>query len=860
MSTKNFDKNEYVRKFGIDIGRSVVERKTTKTEKIANTYAGELAEWVRADLARSGLNEETIEEMKIFSGKSPDRCDMLKEVLGFASQEGQSLAQATDVYCIPYLQSEGFCRVKLQIAVNGAKYLSPVANHYNLWHLYFLLKEKEKFSRPYIPLIVTEGEKKAARLTQEIRARKIEALAVGFAGVSMWEHVLEWKYLQLAGRHVYIAFDSDFATKRPVQLEIAKLALWLYQKKATPRLLAWPEENGKGVDDFLQGGGDLDAIMERGRQANLAELLKAMHMITLQDVTAYAAKYRFTKSAFKALYESYRLDSLYQIKKSTATELFVREIKIISEQSQPEIDQEQRPVIRIENGQLPTAVDEAERLLADGQSGVYQRGGALVRIVPTSSHCVPKIIPVESVYLKDLLTRIAAWQKYDTKKYESEPIDCPKDIADTLLSRAMWRIPELTRIITAPTIRQDGSILDQPGYDEETGLYLSMQIEFPPVNQDADLNEALAALDMIRELLKGFPFVSKDGQSVSFSVMLAALLTGMVRPCLRTSPMFCFTAPKPGSGKSLLADIIAMVVTGSSASVMSQADKPDEEKKRVLSVLGEGDQVLCIDNVEKPLGGDTLCSIITQERWKDRLLNFNKTVTVDTKITVLATGNNIVLQGDLITRALVCYLDAKTDHPEERKFDVNMYQHVPEYRGILVKALLTILKAYYNSGKPNMDLTQYGRFEEWSSLIRSSIVWLGLPDPCLSRASLEDRDPIGSALRQLLVAWHSEFNNLPTTLNQAVNRAITLKGQGHDSLFEALYEISGERDSINVRRLGKLMKSFEERVETIIVNDDPVQYRITSKGKDRTQKTLWAVEVKGNHLDDAASFDTESFA
>ena len=67
------------------------------------------------------------------------------------------------------------------------------------------------------------------------------------------------------------------------------------------------------------------------------------------------------------------------------------------------------------------------------------------------------------------------------------------------------------------------------------------------------------------------------------------------------------------SGKALLADAIAILATGASAPAMKYADKEEEFTKTMLAVLAEGDQVVLIDNVERPLQGETLCMAITSE-------------------------------------------------------------------------------------------------------------------------------------------------------------------------------------------------------------------------------------------------------
>ena len=53
-----------------------------------------------------------------------------------------------------------------------------------------------------------------------------------------------------------------------------------------------------------------------------------------------------------------------------------------------------------------------------------------------------------------------------------------------------------------------------------------------------------------------------------------------------------------------------------------------------------------------------------------------------------------------------------------------------------------------------MSLTPYGSFEGWSSIVREAVVWVGLPDPCLTRTRLvESADTTTDALNQLIAAW-----------------------------------------------------------------------------------------------------------
>lgn len=330
-----------------------------------------------------------------------------------------------------------------------------------------------------------------------------------------------------------------------------------------------------------------------------------------------------------------------------AIDVGAREIVPESNATQPDL----KPVIIWSGGQLPNVVEDAQKALLNHPDGclIYTRSGQLVRIVQTSTavqtNNIKKsvgtsiIIPVEPVWLQYQLTVVATWSKHDARSSEMRTINCPLDVPKALLSKAGgWPFPPLTAIIETPTLRPDGSILATPGYDAVTGLFYDPgTTTFPPISTNPSREDALEGLRRLSEILKGFPF----REPIHHAVAIAAILTSLVRRSLRTAPMFIFTAPTMGSGKSLLADVVSLIATGHPATVMTQATSPDEERKRILAILMEGDSVCCIDNIERPLGGEALCSVLTQTFYKDRILGESRNVSVPTLTTWLATGNNV---------------------------------------------------------------------------------------------------------------------------------------------------------------------------------------------------------------------------
>ena len=181
---------------------------------------------------------------------------------------------------------------------------------------------------------------------------------------------------------------------------------------------------------------------------------------------------------------------------------------------------------------------------------------------------------------------------------------------------------------------------------------------------------------------------------------ISGVITPLVRHACRAVPLLAVTAPKMASGKTTIATISNYVLTGRPPRPMTQADGGAEERKRLLAVLLEGGPLVLIDNVERELGSDALCTVLTEPYFSDRLLGVSQTVTVPSRATFFVTGNNLVLAGDLTARAIVCALDPECERPEERTFEVNLHEEVPKRRAELAVAALTIVRAYLAAGEP----------------------------------------------------------------------------------------------------------------------------------------------------------------
>lgn len=480
-----------------------------------------------------------------------------------------------------------------------------------------------------------------------------------------------------------------------------------------------------------------------------------------------------------------------------------------------------RSTIVILAGQLPRVVSAAESaLLARNPHALFIRGDVPVRLVRSAAvrkkagikapAGAVSLVTVEAAFLVEMFMHAARFQRLDELGVMKE-CDCPDKLAKHYLARrGHWRALHLEQVIEVPIMREDGTLLIHEGYDPGTRLYLdSGGLVLPGIPDRPTLDDARAALETLITPIREFPFVERSDRAVA----LAAILTVLVRPWLHSAPMFAFRAPKMSSGKSLLADVVAMVATGRAAPVMTPGNDDEEIRKRLTAFLLAGFPIACIDNVERPFGSDAMCSVLTQLVWRDRILGRSEMVTLPTAVVWTITGNNLQLVGDITTRVLPCDIDAGVERPGERKFSLNLYEYVPEHRATLVAAGLTILRAYHLAGRPSQGLSRFGRFEEWSDVVRSALVWCGEADACAGMQRLEAVDPVRSQLRELLEVWHATLGEQPVTVSDLLARATS--GQPEmNALGQALMDVAADaHGKPNSRKLGRWLAKVERRTE-----------------------------------------------
>lgn len=731
------------------------------------------------------------------------------------------------------------------------KYICPYGDNR---HLYFPPGSGALLSDTSADIVIVEAEKSCLAITALFGQMRRKILCIATGGCWGWRGrvgasdefgdrdargpLSDLDRINWTERNAVILFDSNVGANPKVQAARRALAVNLTARGAKVHLATLPDSPGiNGPDDYIAAKGGEMLLRLIDDEVTFSQLVQ-MCPADYDRARKTAAKKRgITTTA---------LDAEVAVRRAMHRETYPGngQGRTPSEPRPDLVDgvQGERTRIFLQAGGHPEATDKAEQALLSHAKRlqIFQRGGEVVRIISLNNEeqggglrrepGTVMLVSVSAVALTEILDRLAVWQRVSETEggQKARRVDCPGRIASAYLSRiGSWRLPHLTGIVTAPILRSDGAVLHRAGYDQKTGLFLTeewLELSGEPTQEDA-----LAALRDLEAPFSEFPFISPEDRSV----LIAAMLTALQRRLLASAPLFGFTAPVQRTGKSLLAECVAIIATGRPAPAMAVSGDREEIRKAVAAALREGHAIVNLDNIEQPLGSPDLSRAITQPEYADRLLGETRTLRLPTNLLWTATGNNLTFRGDLAVRALLCRLDAKWERPEERQFKIaNLKAHILGHRRELIAAAMTILRAYVTAGAPDQGLKPWGGFNEWSVAIRAPLVWLGMLDPCAARQHVIQDDPDREQASAVLSAWYSVFGDKPVLIASVIESA------GSDaSLNSALLFVAGAKSHTNQldpRRLAWWRRNWRGRVVE--------GYRL-DRGKDYGDRAMWLVEA-----------------
>jgi len=465
--------------------------------------------------------------------------------------------------------------------------------------------------------------------------------------------------------------------------------------------------------------------------------------------------------------------------------------------------------LQVVPGKLNENVVAAEKALA-ATGEHYQRDGRIVTVMTDPSSKETLVREASKTSLSRDLDSTTVWERPDKHSGGWLRIEPPSKYCTMLLNaREYEHLPVLNGIARQPHMRQDGTLCSSSGYDAATGLYGAFDDRQFDVPASPTADDAKAALATLEDLLTEFNFPAESDRSAAVS----AMLTAAVRTSLNVAPMFHVRAPQIGSGKSYLCEIITAFATARRGTPFGFPASDAECTKLLLAELLTSPGAIEFDNLTSDIvPHKSLCTGLTSEYLKGRILGATRTASVSTRTLLLSSGNNVGPVADMARRCITINLEPASENPVAHEFKrPNLMREVLANRGRYVIAALTVVRAWIVAGRPDTVCKTFNSYASWSDWCRQPLLWLGRADPTDAVFEGMAEDPDREALGNLLVALKDQFGSAPTMVKAMVKRASERRGTT-DELLEVLQDIAGANERINRKRLGHWIKRHSGRV------------------------------------------------
>ncbi len=393
-------------------------------------------------------------------------------------------------------------------------------------------------------------------------------------------------------------------------------------------------------------------------------------------------------------------------------------------------------------------------------------------------------------------------------------------------------IRELAGVSGVPLFRQDGTMVTEDGYDSDTRYVLAKDagLEFAVPDEPTEL-DVHRAVNLILAPIAKFPFVTDADRNAWVGMAL--------------TPMLRFIAPGPyklglieahqaGSGKSFLASMLAELHGGD---VIPNLPNEDAElRKTVTSVLQTRSGVVVFDNVEGKVSSPILAALLTTQKWSDRLLGKNAKVQLVNDRMWVATGNNIVIDGDMARRVLRCVIDPGMPNPELREFDFNPVDWIVEHRSEYLTALGTLIRAWVVKGKVLGDSPGSDSYAVWRKTLDGILDVAGISggfDPQENRVQLGASD---AEWGMFLEAVHEVFGDRTWKMAELVG-VIGKEGPGGIDLELLPGQLAAKFDPWKTGGFTKSLGRWAMHRDGKWVGS----VKMENAGMDRTRLKLWSV-------------------
>lgn len=442
----------------------------------------------------------------------------------------------------------------------------------------------------------------------------------------------------------------------------------------------------------------------------------------------------------------------------------------------------------IQVGTAPETIRVLKAALAEGfLPNTYVSAGELVHMeevsggLPSAAADEDSPLPVAASPLRPaslaaLLAEHAYVYRLRTRKgdtgdpevYEEE-VTPPREVLSAVLAGKTWpKVPPLRGIIGAPVLRRDGTLLQKPGYDPETGLYLASKVALPYVPDEPTPEQvADARAFLLDRFLRDFPWAS-DADRANYIALLA---TPILRHFTRSlTPFALIDATMPSSGKTILTAGPGMLY---GQRILPWAYSDEELRKSITAVMADSEQVGVViwDNIPEGTVIDSavLAQLVTTGVWSDRQLGASRNIATVNDRLWMATGNNLQVGGDMASRTVRVHLDPNMPRPELRdqsRFGIpHLDQWItrPANQHTVLWHLLILVLDWTRAGAPRTTGLTMRQFTPWAQSLGGFLAHHGIDGFLRNAADVRDIDEDETRWRAFLSCWYDRHGDRKLT-------------------------------------------------------------------------------------------------
>lgn len=455
------------------------------------------------------------------------------------------------------------------------------------------------------------------------------------------------------------------------------------------------------------------------------------------------------------------------------------------------------------------------------------------------------ITELEAVGLNELHAELQAcieWVRVTTRGMTpvEGPIAVTKHIRDNGQVRLERVLPQLERVIHTPLMLPDGRLVQASGYDVDSRVVVNSGLQLVVPDEPTE-QEALAALALLDDVLRDFPFAGPADRANALGMLLTHPLRRMMgaHPCV---PLFGVNSTVAGSGKGLLIRVMSILATGQDARSQPAAGADEDEwRKRLTSWIATGLEIIHLDNVIEPISDPSLDALLTTAMYSDRKLGSTEILHMPVFATFAASGNNLRFLQDMARRVVPILLNPGVERPELREFERDedaLLAYARTSRDRLLAAVFTLARYWKRTlGEPALTKLVIGSFQAWGSLVSNVLAAVGVTEFMANRDSVRQDDEGRLQTRSFLAAMHAVYGTEPQFARTIVGHI-----QGYDpdyaGLQDALPDELARHRPLDKNQMSAYLRSASSQ--------NPYgTYWLHGRRETHTNTTEWWVEERG---------------